>query len=109
MKKINLLENQIFDDTHAHAEPLHVDKNGRAILFTLRPGQEIVEHNAPSSPFYAMILNGQGVFSGGDGLEQTVGPHTLLIFNPGENHSIRALQEDLVFIGFLHGVLGAYK
>jgi len=109
MQVINLLENQKFSDTHAHAEPLHVDKNGRAILFTLRPGQTIIEHNAPSSPFYVIILSGQGVFTGGDGVEQTAGPNTLLVFDPGENHAVRALQNDFVFIGFLHGVTTAYQ
>jgi quercetin dioxygenase-like cupin family protein len=109
MQAINLLENQKFSDTHAHAEPLHVDKNGRAILFTLKPGQTIAEHNAPSSPFYVIILSGQGVFTGGNGLEQTVGSNMLLVFDPGENHTVRALQGDLVFIGFLHGVSAAYQ
>lgn len=109
MQAINLLENQKFNDTHAHAEPLHVDKNGRAILFTLKPGQAIAEHNAPSSPFYVVILSGEGVFTGGDNLEHTFGPQTLLIFDPGEKHAIRALQDDLVFIGFLHGVSAAYQ
>lgn len=109
MQAINLLENQKFSDTHAHAEPLHVDKNGRAILFTLRPGQTIAEHNAPNSPFYVIILSGQGVFTGENGLEQTAGPNSLLVFDPGENHSVRALQDDLVFIGFLHGVSAAYQ
>lgn len=109
MQTINLLENQKFSDTHAHAEPLHVDKNGRAILFTLKPGQRIVEHHAPSSPFYVVILSGQGVFTGGNGLEQTAGPNTLLVFDPGENHTVQALQDDLIFIGFLHGVAAAYQ
>lgn len=109
MQAINLLENQKFNDAHAHAEPLHVDKNGRAILFTLRPGQTIAEHHAPSSPFYVVILSGQGVFTGGNGLELTAGPNSLLVFDPGENHSVRALQDDFVFIGFLHGVSAAYQ
>lgn len=102
MKIINLLENWDFNDKGSHAEPLHVDKNGRAILFTLLPEQTIREHNAPSSPFYVVILSGKGIFSGGDGVEQTVGPSTLLVFDPAEMHFIRALDE-LVFVGFLHG------
>ncbi len=103
MELINLEEKQEFNDKHAHAEPLHVDQNGRVILFSLQPGQSIREHNAPSSPFYAVILSGHGKFSGGDGVEHTLGPNTLLVFDPGENHSISAQGESLVFIGFLHG------
>jgi quercetin dioxygenase-like cupin family protein len=108
MKLINLKENWEFDNKGAHAQPLYADKNGRAILFTLKPGQSIREHNAPSSPFYLVILSGQGVFSGGDNLEQTFGPNTLLVFDPGEDHFVRALDE-LVFVGFLHGAPGAQK
>lgn len=106
MKSINLLENWQFNPKGPHAEPVHVDRNGRAILFTLKPGQSIREHNAPSSPFFVVILSGEGVFSGGDGVEQTVGPNTLLVFDPAEQHVIRALDE-LVFVGFLHGAPGA--
>ncbi len=106
MKSINLFENWHFNHNGPHAEPLHVDRNGRAILFTLKAGQSIREHNAPSSPFYVIVLSGQGVFAGGDGEEQRVGPNTLLVFDPAEQHGMRALDE-LVFVGFLHGAPGA--
>lgn len=106
MKSLNLLEAREFSDKGPHAQPLHVDRNGRAILFTLKRGQSIREHNAPSSPFYVVVLRGQGAFAGADNVEQTLGPNTLLVFEPGEDHSIRAL-EDLVFVGFLHGAPGA--
>ena len=106
MKSINLLENWQFNPKGPHAEPVHVDRNGRAILFSLKPEQSIREHNAPSSPFYVVILSGRGVFSGGDGVEHTFGPDTLLVFDPAELHVIRALDE-LVFVGFLHGAPGA--
>jgi len=108
MKSINLLENWYFNPKGPHAVPLHVDKNGRAILFTLKPGQSIREHNAPSSPFYVVILSGQGLFAGGDGVEKVVGSNTLLVFDPAEQHVIRA-QDELVFIGFLHGAPGAWE
>jgi quercetin dioxygenase-like cupin family protein len=106
MKSIDLFQNWQFNPKGPHAEPLHVDRNGRAILFTLEPEQTIREHNAPSSPFYVVILSGQGVFTGGDGVEEAVGPTRLLVFDPAEQHMIRAL-EKLVFVGFLHGAPGA--
>ncbi len=102
MKATNLMEDLKFGDKDAHAEPIHSARNGRAILFTLKPGQSIREHNAPSSPFFVVVLKGRGVFAGGDGAEKTCGPDTLLVFDPGENHAIRAVDE-LVFIGILHG------
>ena len=98
-----LSSNWKFSDKNAHAEPLYVSQNGRVILFTLEPGQTIREHNAPSSPFYAVIIDGKGYFTGREEKEQLVSPGNLVIFDPGENHSIRAIEE-LVFIGILHGV-----
>lgn len=106
MKSIDLFENWQFENKGPHAEPLHVDRNGRAILFTLKPEQTIREHNAPSSPFYVVVLGGRGIFAGGDGIERLVGPNTLLVFEPGEQHTVRALDE-LACIGFLHGAPGA--
>ena len=37
MKSINIFENWQFYPKGPHADPLYVDKNGRAILFTLKP------------------------------------------------------------------------
>ena len=106
MESINLLGDWKFDDKGPHAQALHVDRKGRAILFTLQPGQAIRAHNVPSSPFFVIILDGQGIFTGGDGIEQSVGANTRRVFAPGEQHSVRAL-ENLVFVGFLHGAPGA--
>lgn len=85
------------------AEPLYVDKDSRALLFTVKPWQSVKEHNTPDSPTYAVILKGRGVFAGADGAELQLGPHALLIFEAGEDHNIRALDEELVFVEFLHG------
>ena len=103
MKTIPLLEKLEFHDQDPYAQPLFVDKSGRVLRFTLRPGQSIRKHNVPDSPFYIVVLKGQGMFAGGDGQEQQCGPNSLLVFDPNENHVIRALAEELVFVGFLHG------
>ncbi len=108
MKVTNLLENLKYGDKDPHAEPIHADQEGRAILFTLKPGQSIREHNAPSTPFFVVVLKGQGVFTGSDGIEHICGLNTLLVFDAGENHSIRAVDE-LVFVGILHGSPMAQK
>lgn len=104
----NLLENLTFGSEDPHAEPLHVDRQGRAILFTLNSDQSIREHNSPSSPFFVVVLKRNGFFTGGDGVEHTCGPNTLLVFDAGEQHVIRAVDE-LVFVGFLYGAPGAQK
>lgn len=103
MKTIQLLENLEYAERDAHAEPLYVDKAGRLLRFTLKPGQSIKEHNTPDSPFYVVVLKGEGMFAGADGKEERFGPNSMLIFDAGENHIIRAVDGELVFIGFLHG------
>lgn len=103
MKTTDMLEGLEFHDKDPYAQPLFVDKTGRVLRFALRPGQSIREHNVPGSPFYIVVLKGQGMFAGSDGKEQRFGPNSLLVFDPGENHLIRALDEELVFVGFLHG------
>jgi quercetin dioxygenase-like cupin family protein len=104
MKTVQLLENLEFHAKNPYAEPLHVDKVGRALRFTLKPGQQVAQHSAPDSPVYIVVLKGQGLFAGGNGLEQQFGPNSLLIFDPGEEHAIRALNEELVFLVVLQGV-----
>lgn len=104
MRIEHLLEHLEFHDADPYAQPLFVDVNGRILRFMLKPGQRITGHNVPHSPFYIVVLQGQGIFAGGDGKEQQFGPNTLLIFDPAEGHSVRALDEDLIFVGFLHGI-----
>ncbi len=105
MKATQLLAKLEYHDANPNADPLYVDKNGRAILFTLRPGQTIKGHNIPQSPFYAVVLKGHGFFAGSDGKERRFGPNDLVIFDPGEEHFVRADGEELAFVGFLHGEL----
>jgi quercetin dioxygenase-like cupin family protein len=106
MKTMQLLEAPEFSAQDAHAEGLFVDKNGRVLRYTLKPGQSFREHNTPDSPSYLVVLKGQGIFAGADGKEQRLGPNAMLIFDPGENHVIRAVEDELVLVGFLHGAPG---
>lgn len=103
MRSAQILQEVEFDELRPNAKPLYVDEYGRVLLFALRPGQLIREHSAPHSPFYALVLQGVGAFASEDGQEQHFGPNELLIFAPNELHSVRALEEGLVFVGFLHG------
>lgn len=106
MKTAQLLENLEFHDEHPYAQPLLVAEMGRVLRFMLKPGQRIDAHNVPGSPFFVVVLKGQGLFTGGDGQEQRLGAGSLLIFGPGETHSVRALDEELVFVGFLQSAPG---
>lgn len=106
MRTMDLLQELEFDTKDAHAQPLFVDKDGRVLRFTLSPRQTLRQHNNSDSPLYVIVLKGQGTFAGGDGKEQSLGPNSLLIFNPKENHVIHALDQELVFLGLLHGAPG---
>ena len=104
MRIEHLLEHLEFHDGDPYAQPLFVDQHGRILRFMLKPGQSVTEHNAPHSPVYIVVLQGHGLFKGGNGQEQQFGPNTLLLFDPAENHSVHALNENLVFIAFLQGI-----
>lgn len=104
MKSTALLEHLEFREAGPNAQPLYVDKNGRIIRFTLKPGQTIKGHEVPDSPFYVVVLQGHGSFTDAHGVERRVHPNDLLLFEPGEEHSVSAGDEELVFVGFLHGV-----
>ena len=104
MQAHSLLTELEFHKDHAFAQPLLVDEHARILRFMLQPGQSINEHTAPHSPFYVVILQGKGIFSGADGIEQEFRSNTLLAFDMAEVHSVRALDETLVFLGFLQGV-----
>ncbi len=104
MESFRLLEDLEFHAEAPYAQPLLVNSAARILRWTLQPGQQVREHAAPGSPFYVVILKGRGAFAGPDGREEIVSVGTLLLFGPGESHSVRALDEQLVFIGFLEGV-----
>jgi quercetin dioxygenase-like cupin family protein len=106
MKTFQLMNDWEFHANAAYAQPLHVTENDRVLRFTLRPGQSVKEHMAPHSPVNIVVLAGQGLFAGADGKEMLYGANSLLVFDAGENHSIRALKEELVFVAFLHGAPG---
>jgi quercetin dioxygenase-like cupin family protein len=64
MQTVQLLADRVFHDKNANAQPLFVDQQGRILRFTLKPEQSIREHNAPHSPFYGVVLKGEGMFAG---------------------------------------------
>ncbi len=106
MKSKQLLDQLEFHESVPFAQPLLVDKDARILRWMLKPGQSIIEHSVPHSPFFVVIIKGHGMFTTHGGEEQKFGPDSLLIFEPGEAHTVRALDEELVFIGFLQGVAG---
>ncbi len=106
MKSNQLLEDLEFHDPVPFAQPLLVDQYSRILRWMLKPGQQIAEHKVPDSPFYVVVVQGHGMFAGRDGQEQVYGPGSLLIFEPDEPHTVRAMGEELIFVSFLQAVEG---
>lgn len=104
MKIIQLFDTLQFHEKNPYPQPLSIDGQGRVLSFALRPGQCIREHNPPDAPLYLIVLDGTGVFSGSDGREMECAPGTLLIFDPGERHMLRARDRDLILVGFMRNV-----
>lgn len=78
-----------------------MDNHAKILLFTLRPGQSIAEHSAPSSPFYVVVLQGTGTFTDGNRKAHSVEPNDLLVFDAAERHSVTAGDQDFIFRGIL--------
>lgn len=106
MQTLLLLDKLRFRDDRPLAEPLLADENGRVLRFTLKPNQRVAKHCAPHSPVHIVVLRGEGMFAGADGREMLSGPDALVVFDAGEIHAIRALDEELVFVALLHKVEG---
>ena len=106
MQSSQLLVDLAFREGSPFAQPLLVDQHARILRWMLQPGQNIDHHRVPDSPFYVLIVQGRGMFAGEDGCEKEFGPASLLVFAPNESHSVRALDEELVFVSFLKSVDG---
>lgn len=109
MKTINLLENVSFKETIPNSEALFADEDNRILLFSFKPHQVLEKHNSPKSPVVITVLKGKGVFTGGDGKEEILEPNSLIVFSVAENHSVRALDEELIFMAILNGVIKTHE
>lgn len=104
MQTLQLLEGLEFHEDRPLATPLLVAASGRVLRFTLKPGQHIREHCAPHSPVHIIVLSGRGMFGGEDGRDVLLERDALVVFEAGELHRVRALEQELVFVALLHKV-----
>lgn len=104
METHHLLENLevVHRGDKAHAQALHADENGRALRWTLLPGQSVQPSTSPHSPVYLVVIQGTGYFAGDDGVEQILSANDMAVFAANETHTARAEDEQLVFIAILH-------
>ena len=101
MKLFDLFEHLVFGGK-GQGRAVYADDEGRALRFALSDGEEIKQFHA-HSPTYIVVLKGQGSFRGADGVEQEAGPNTMVILDNGEDHTVRAIGGELVFVSVLHG------
>jgi quercetin dioxygenase-like cupin family protein len=67
---------------------LHSDDEARAVLIGMEPGQELGDHQVREHAFVLVVSGSVDIAAGGDSLEAEQG--TLLQFEPGEEHAVRA-------------------
>ena len=102
MDLFKLMKNiEYSDGEHGHAQVLYADAASRALRFTLKKGQKI-DNFCPHSPLQVIVLKGSGVFESMKGY-QTVGNSTLIYFAEDEEFSVRAENEELIFIAIMRG------
>ena len=102
MRIVPLLDGLEYNDRRPHAMPLAAGSTSRAVCFTLRAGQSLRAHDALGSHVYLFVLEGDGVFgTGADGVRR-VSASALVVIEPGEAYSVRALS-DLVFVAVRDG------
>jgi quercetin dioxygenase-like cupin family protein len=103
MESRSLLSHLEFHDSDPYAKPILVNQDVRILRWMLKPGQSTNEHTVPDSPLYIVVIQGRGLFAGRDGRAEEHGPASLIVFAQGESHSVRALDEELIFLSFMDG------
>jgi len=109
MRTIELLAGVEFNEKRPQAQSLHSNQEARALRFAFLPGQRIKTHDVPHSPVHLFIIQGKGVFTGQDGVEQECGPGMMVVFDAAETHTVRTLDEDLVYVSIYNGVPTTYE
>jgi quercetin dioxygenase-like cupin family protein len=102
MKAYNLIDNlQYENQEHPHAEPLFVSDVGRVLRFTFKAGQRIPVADAPSSPIFYIILDGEALFADESGNIQRYGPNMMVAYEPGEKFEVMAGDEGALVIAVM--------
>lgn len=78
---------------------LHDHDDGRLLVFRIEPGQQVPVHTSVSSVFLT-VISGRGLVSGADG-EREVGPGSVVSYEPGEPHGMRAAGEIFVLAALI--------
>lgn len=71
---------------------LHDTPAVRLVVFRIEPGQEIAMHTNPGTVLLS-VISGHGTIFGGEDESHQVGPGSMVAYEPGEPHGMRASGE----------------
>ena len=75
---------------------VHDAPGARLVVFRIAPGQAVPVHTSDST-VVLHVLSGWGLVSGADG-EREVGAGTVVAYEPGEPHGMRAATGELILL-----------
>jgi quercetin dioxygenase-like cupin family protein len=75
---------------------MHDAPGARLVVFRIEPGQQVAPHTSTSTVILS-ITSGGGIILGAEG-ERTVRAGEIVVYEPGELHGMRALDEQLVIM-----------
>jgi quercetin dioxygenase-like cupin family protein len=86
---------------HRYASALlHDEPNARVVGFRLEPHQQVPEHTSPATVL-VLVTEGEGTFTGADGVAAVLAAGQSAAYAPGEPHGIRAGDVALSFLAVI--------
>jgi quercetin dioxygenase-like cupin family protein len=76
---------------------IHDSPDARLVVFRIAPGQQVPPHHNQST-VVLQVLEGSGVLSGANGVEQSCVAGDVVTYEPGEEHGMKATAEELLLL-----------
>ncbi len=76
---------------------VHDSPDSRLVVFRIEPGQEVSAHRSTST-VVLNVLEGSGILSGADGEQRSCSAGDIVLYEPNEEHSMRASEETLLIL-----------
>jgi quercetin dioxygenase-like cupin family protein len=76
---------------------IHDSHDVRLVVFRIAPGQQVPPHQNASTVMIE-VLEGSGTISGADGIERSCTKGDIVIYEPGEQHGMKADAEEFLLL-----------
>ncbi len=76
---------------------IHDSSDARLVVFRIRPGQQVPPHHNASTVMI-QVLEGSGTISGAHGVERACAKGDIVIYEPGEQHGMKADKEEFLLL-----------